>query len=191
MRFCAESGGNAMTNETGIGPAQWYVLHTYSGYENKVAQSIMKLVEYRKLQDMIVEVQIPTEQVREITDGKEKEVTRKIFPGYVLVKMVYTDEIAYLLRTIRGMTGFVGSNPNDPVPLSEKEVAALGVDLGQAVQVNISVGDIVRIAGTAMDGFTGTVQSIDAENGICNVLVSMFGQETPTELSLSQVIRLD
>ncbi len=180
-----------MTNETENRSAQWYVLHTYSGYENKVAQSIMKLVEYHKLHDLIVEVQIPTEQVREITDGKEKEVTRKIFPGYVIVKMIYTDETAYLLRTIRGMTGFVGADPNNPVPLSEKEVAALGVDLGTVVKVNLSVGDTVRIAGTAMDGFTGTVQSVDAENGTCNVLVSMFGQETPTELSLSQVVRLD
>lgn len=180
-----------MTNETENKSAQWYVLHTYSGYENKVAQSIMKLVEYHKLHDLIVEVQIPTEQVREITDGKEKEVTHKLFPSYVIVKMIYTDETAYLLRTIRGMTGFVGADPNNPVPLSEKEVAALGVDLGTVVKINLSVGDTVRIAGTAMDGFTGTVQSVDAENGTCNVLVSMFGQETPTELSLSQVVRLD
>ena len=180
-----------MTHETENKSAQWYVLHTYSGYENKVAQSIMKLVEYRKIHDLIVEVQIPTEKVREITDGKEKEVTRKIFPGYVIVKMVYTDETAYLLRSIRGMTGFVGADPNNPVPLSEKEVAALGVDLGTIVQVNIAEGDLVRIVGTAMDGFTGTVQSVDPENGSCNVLVSMFGLETPTELPLSQVVRLD
>lgn len=180
-----------MTNETESQSAQWYVLHTYSGYENKVAQSIMKLVEYHRLYEYIVEVQIPTEQVREITDGKEKEVTHKLFPGYVLVKMIYTDETAYLLRTIRGMTGFVGADPNNPVPLSEKEVAALGVDMGTVIRVNLNVGDIVRIAGTAMDGFTGVVQSVDAVNGSCNVLVSMFGQETSVELPLSQVARVD
>ena len=180
-----------MANENSIAQAQWYVLHTYSGYENKVAQSIMKVVEYRKLQDQILEVQIPVEQVHEITDGKEKDVTRKTFPGYVLVKMFYTDEIAYHIRSIRGVTCFVGSSPTDPTPLTEKEVAALGVDLGQIIEVNIAVGDTVRIAGTAMDGFTGVVQNISPEEGTCNVLVSMFGQETPTELPLSQVIKLD
>lgn len=180
-----------MANENTVASAQWYVLHTYSGYENKVAQSIMKVVEYRGLQEKILEVQIPVEQVHEITDGKEKDVTRKIFPGYVLVKMIYSDEIAYHIRSIRGVTCFVGSSPTDPTPLTEKEVAALGVDLGQIVEVNVAAGDTVRISGTAMDGFTGVVQSVNAEEGTCNVLVSMFGQETPTELSLSQVVRLD
>ncbi len=216
-----------MANENGIAQAQWYVLYTYSGYENKVAQSIMKVVEYRKLQDQVLEVKIPVETVLEITDvesaeksrrknpdeevvepandtesdasdkkksakkAKEKEVTRKIFPGYVLVKMIYSDEVAYHIRSIRGVTCFVGSSPTDPTPLTEKEVAQLGVDLGKTVEVNVSVGDQVRISGTAMDGFTGVIQSINIEERTCNVLVSMFGQETPTELSLSQVIRLD
>ena len=180
-----------MANENNIAQAQWYVLHTYSGYENKVAQSIMKVVEYRKLQDQILEVQIPVEQVHEITDGKEKDVTRKTFPGYVLVKMIYSDEVAYHIRSIRGVTCFVGASPTDPTPLTDKEVKAMGVSLGQVVEVNIHEGDTVRIAGTAMDGFTGVVRNVNAEEGTCNVLVSMFGQETPTELSLSQVVKID
>ncbi len=171
--------------------AEWYVIHTYSGYENKVAQSIVKKAENQQLTDMILEVQIPTEQVREITDGKEKEITRKIFPGYVLVHMIHNDEVAYLIRSIRGVTGFLGADPNQPIPLTPSEIAAMGVDLGETVEINLSVGDNVRIVGTAMDGFTGVVQSIDIDEGTCEVLVSMFGQETPTKLALTEVTRAD
>ena len=169
--------------------AEWYVIHTYSGYENKVAQSIVKKAENQQLTDKILEVQIPTEQVREITDGKEKEITRKIFPGYVLVHMIHDDEVAYLIRSIRGVTGFLGADPNQPIPLTPSEIAAMGVDLGQTVEINLSIGDSVRIVGTAMDGFTGVVQSIDIEEGTCEVLVSMFGQQTPTKLALTEVTR--
>ncbi|MBR3267628.1 MAG: transcription termination/antitermination factor NusG [Oscillospiraceae bacterium] len=171
--------------------AEWYVIHTYSGYENKVAQSIVKKAENQQLTDKILEVQIPTEQVREITDGKEKEITRKIFPGYVLVHMIHNDEVAYLIRSIRGVTGFLGAEPNHPIPLTASEIAAMGVNLGETVEINLSVGDSVRIVGTAMDGFTGVVQSIDIDEGTCEVLVSMFGQETPTKLSLTEVTRAD
>ncbi len=119
--------------------AKWYVIHTYSGYENKVAQDIEKVVENRKLHDLILEIQVPTEKVTEITDGKTKEVERKTFPGYVLLKMIYTDDTWHVVKNIRGVTGFVGPG-SEPTPLSEKEVAALGVDLGTSVQVNYAVG---------------------------------------------------
>ncbi|MBR6419588.1 MAG: transcription termination/antitermination factor NusG [Oscillospiraceae bacterium] len=169
--------------------AEWYVIHTYSGYENKVAQSILTKAENQQLTDKILEVQIPTEQVQEVTDGKTKEYARKIYPGYVLVHMVHTNEVAYLIRSIRGVTGFLGADPTHPQPLTDSEVAAMGVDLGTTVEINLSVGDSVRVVGTAMDGFTGVVQSIDIEEGTCEVLVSMFGQETPTKLKLTEVTR--
>ena len=169
--------------------AEWYVIHTYSVYENKVAQSILTKAENQQLTDKILEVQIPTEQVQEVTDGKTKEYARKIYPGYVLVHMVHTNEVAYLIRSIRGVTGFLGADPTHPQPLTDSEVAAMGVDLGTTVEINLSVGDSVRVVGTAMDGFTGVVQSIDIEEGTCEVLVSMFGQETPTKLKLTEVTR--
>lgn len=169
--------------------AEWYVIHTYSGYENKVAQSILTKAENQQLTDKILEVQIPTEQVQEVTDGKTKEYARKIYPGYVLVHMVHTNEVAYLIRSIRGVTGFLGAEPNHPIPLTPNEIAAMGVDLGETVEINLSVGDPVRIVGTAMDGFTGVVQSIDIDAGTCMVLVSMFGQETPTQFALTDVAR--
>ncbi|MGN0592121.1 MAG: transcription termination/antitermination protein NusG [Ruminococcus sp.] len=170
--------------------AKWYVIHTYSGYENKVAQDIEKVVENRKLHDLILEVKVPTERVTEINDGKTKEVERKTFPSYVLLKMVYTDDSWHIVKNIRGVTGFVGP-ASEPTPLSEKEVAALGVDLGTSVTVNYAVGDSVTITGTAMDGFTGIVQNIDLDEGTVDVMISMFGRETPATLALNQVIKLD
>ena len=170
--------------------AKWYVIHTYSGYENKVAQDIEKVVENRKLHDLILEVRVPTERVTEITDGKTKEVERKTFPSYVLLKMVYTDDSWHIVKNIRGVTGFVGP-ASEPTPLSEKEVAALGVDLGTTVTVNYAEGDAVTIIGTAMDGFTGIVQNIDLDEGTVDVMISMFGRETPATLALNQVVKLD
>ncbi len=170
--------------------AKWYVIHTYSGYENKVAQDIEKVVENRKLHDLILEVKVPTERVTEINDGKTKEVERKTFPSYVLLKMVYTDDSWHIVKNIRGVTGFVGP-ASEPTPLSEKEVEALGVDLGTSVTVNYAVGDSVIITGTAMDGFTGIVQNIDLDEGTVDVMISMFGRETPATLALNQVVKLD
>lgn len=169
--------------------AKWYVIHTYSGYENKVAQNIEKVVENRKLHDLIPEVRVPTEKVTEITDSKTKEVERKVFPGYVLIKMVYTDDSWYIVRNTRGVTGFVGP-ASEPTPLTEKEVEALGVDLS-SIQVNFEKGDHIKVSGTAMDGFVGVVQNINVEEGTVDVLVSMFGRETPATLALNQVIKLD
>lgn len=170
--------------------AKWYVIHTYSGYENKVAQDIEKVVENRKLHDLILEVRVPTERVTEINDGKTKEVERKTFPSYVLLKMVYTDDSWHIVKNIRGVTGFVGP-ASEPTPLTEKEVEALGVDLGTSVTVNYAVGDAVTIIGTAMDGFTGIVQNIDLDEGNVDVMISMFGRETPATLALNQVVKLD
>ena len=170
--------------------AKWYVIHTYSGYENKVAQNIEKVVENRKLHDLILEVRVPTEKVTEITDGKTKEVERKTYPGYVLLKMVYTDDSWYVVRNTRGVTGFVGPG-SEPTPLSEEEVKALGVELGKTVQVNYEIGDQVRVTGTAMDGFVGIVQEINLEDGTVDVMISMFGRETPATLALNQVVKLD
>lgn len=169
--------------------AKWYVIHTYSGYENKVSATILKAVENRKLYDLILDVKVPTEKVVEIKDdGKQKEIERKIFPGYVLVKMVMTDESWYVVRNTRGVTGFVGS-ASKPVPLSDEEVAALGVEKTE-ILVKYVVGDNVKITEGALEGFSGVVQSIDLENNIVSVLVSMFGRETTVEFELNQV-RLD
>lgn len=170
--------------------AKWYVIHTYSGYENKVAQDIEKVVENRKLHELILEVKVPTEKVKEINDGKVKEVERKIFPSYVLLKMIYTDDTWHVVKNIRGVTGFVGP-ASEPTPLTEAEVIALGVDIGTSTEVNYAVGDTVVITGTAMDGFTGVVQNINLEDGIVDVIVSMFGRETPASVALNQVVRLD
>ncbi|MBE6850299.1 MAG: transcription termination/antitermination factor NusG [Ruminococcus sp.] len=170
--------------------AKWYVIHTYSGYENKVAQNIEKVVENRKLHDLIHEIRVPTERVTEIVDGKTKEVERKIFPGYVLVKMVYTDDSWYVVRNTRGVTGFVGP-ASEPTPLSEKEVAAMGVESTSTIEVDYSVGDRIRVTGTNLDGFTGIVQNIDLEGGQVEVLVNMFGRETPTTIALNQAVKLD
>ncbi len=169
--------------------AKWYVVHTYSGYENKVAQNIERVVENRKLHDLILEVKVPTEKVTEITDGKTKEVERKTYPGYVLLKMVYTDDSWYVVRNTRGVTGFVGP-ASEPTPLSEDEVRALGVEIS-SVKVNFEVGDQVKVSGTAMDGFVGIVQKIDVENSMVDVVVSMFGRETQATLALNQVIKFE
>lgn len=169
--------------------AKWYVVHTYSGYENKVAQNIERVVENRKLHDLILEVKVPTEKVTEITDGKTKEVERKTYPGYVLLKMVYTDDSWYVVRNTRGVTGFVGP-ASEPTPLSEDEVRALGVEIS-SVKVNFEVGDQVKVSGTAMDGFVGIVQKIDVENSTVDGVVSMFGRETQATLALNQVIKFE
>ena len=163
--------------------AKWYVVHTYSGYENTVAASIEKAVENRGLRDLIQEVSIPLETVTEITDNGPKTVERKVFPGYVLVKMVMTDDTWHLVRNIRGATGFVGSG-NKAIPLTE--IAALGVEKREVV-VGYQVGDNVKITDGALESFLGTVEEIDLDRSKVRVVVSMFGRETPVELELDQV----
>lgn len=164
--------------------AKWYVVHTYSGYENKVATNLEKIVENRKLHDWIHEIRVPTETVVEIKDNKKREVERKIFPGYVLVKMVMTDDSWYVVRNTRGCTGFVGPN-GKPIPLTEEEVAALGVEKKE-IEINYRVGDTVRIIDGPLENFSGHVDEIDLEKNRVRVTISMFGRETPVELELDQ-----
>ena len=165
---------------------KWYVAHTYSGYENTVAVSIEQAVEYRNMHDLIAEVTIPLETVTEVTDsGATKEVERKVFPGYVLIKMIMTDETWHLVRNVRGVTGFVGS-ANKAIPLSEEEVLAMGMEKHEIV-VRYSVGDHVRIMDGPLASFTGVVEEIEPEKNRVSVVVSMFGRETPVELELDQV----
>lgn len=166
--------------------AKWYVVHTYSGYENAVKTAIEKFVANRHLEDMILDIQIPMETVTEVTEsGAVKEVERKTFPGYVMVKMVMTDDTWHLIRNIRGVTGFVGSATN-AIPLTEDEVLALGMERREIV-VRYNVGDQVKITDGPLSSFLGTVEEIDAEKNKVCVVVSMFGRETPVELELDQV----
>jgi len=165
--------------------AKWYVIHTYSGYENKVAATIEKAVENRKLHDLIHAIKIPTETVTEITDSQTKTVERKLFPGYVLVKMVMTDESWYMVRNTRGVTGFVGTE-RQPVPLTDEEVASLGVESHEVV-LNYAEGDTVKITDGPLENFIGLAEVVDIPKNRVRVIVSMFGRETPVELELDQV----
>ena len=166
--------------------AKWYVLHTYSGYENAVKTSIEKFVNGRNMQDLILRMEIPMETVTEVTDsGTMKDVERKVFPGYVLIKMVMTDEAWHLVRNVRGVTGFVGS-ANKPIPLSEEEVLAMGMEKHEIV-VRYNVGDHVRILDGPFASFTGVVDEIAPEENRVSVLVNMFNRKTPVDLELDQV----
>ena len=165
--------------------AKWYVVHTYSGYENAVAAAVMKAAENRRMTDLIREVNIPMEKVTEYTDEGEKTVERKVFPGYVLVKMILTDESWHLVRNVRGATGFVGSD-GKAVPLTEQEILDLGVEHREIV-VGYEVGDSVKVNDGPLTGFIGTVEEISAEENYVRVVVSMFGRETPVDLELDQV----
>ena len=167
--------------------AKWYVVHTYSGYENAVKTTIEKLISNRHLEDMIQDLQIPLEKVTEInSEGAAKEVEQKVFPGYVLIKMVMTDDTWHLVRNVRGVTGFVGEASNKPIPLTEDEVLALGMEKHEIV-VLYKVGDRVRINDGPLESFTGLVDEIDPEKNRVSVVVSMFGRETPVEMELEQV----
>ena len=167
--------------------AKWYVVHTYSGYENTVKATIEKTIESRGLHDQILAISIPLETVTEITEsGVSKTYDRKVFPGYVLVKMVYSDDTWHVIKSVRGVTGFVGTSSNDPIPLSEDEVYAMGVEKKEII-VNYAVGDIVRILDGPLSSFTGTVENIEIEKNTVSVVVSMFGRETPVEFELDQV----
>ena len=166
--------------------AKWYVAHTYSGYENAVKTSIEKFVAGRNMEDKILRMEIPMETVTEVTDsGTMKEVERKVFPGYLLIKMVMTDDTWHLVRNVRGVTGFVGS-ANKPIPLTEEEVLAMGMEKHEIV-VNYNVGDHVKIVDGPLASFTGVVEEIEPEKNRVSVMVSMFGRETPVELELDQV----
>ena len=175
--------------------ARWYVIHTYSGYENKVAGNIEKIVENRKMQDKILGVNIPLEKVVEVRDDKTVEYERKVFPGYVVVKLAveYDDdnqpqvpnETWHAIRYTRGVTGFVGPE-SKPVPLTEEEVLKLGIEK-RVVEVTYAVGDLVTVTDGPFEGFSGVVEMLDTEKNIVRVAISMFGRETPVEFELDQV----
>ena len=167
--------------------ARWYVVHTYSGYENTVKATIEKTVETRGLHDQILAISIPLETVTEITEsGVSKTYDRKVFPGYVLVKMVYSDDTWHVIKSVRGVTGFVGTSSNDPIPLTEDEVYAMGVEKKEII-VNYAVGDTIRILDGPLSTFTGTVENIEIDKNAVSVVVSMFGRETSVEFELDQV----
>ncbi len=170
--------------------ARWYVVHTYSGYENKVAKDLETIVENRKLQDYIMDIKIPTETVTEVKeDGTQKEYERKIFPGYVLIKMIVTDDSWFVVRNTRGVTGFVGP-ASKPVPLTDAEVESLGVEK-HSVEVPYKSGDNVKIVSGPLEGFMGVVEEVDVASNDVRVLISMFGRETPAQFELDQVALAD
>ncbi len=190
--------------------SRWYVIHTYSGYENKVATNIEKIVDNQNMHDLILEVKVPTEIVVENKEVKNKEtgekelvakeVERKIFPGYVMVKVAVfededtgdlemTDETWYVIRNTRGVTGFVGPE-SKPVPLSEAEVYAMGVEK-KVIKIDYEVGDMVSIIDGAFEGVIGTVRELDVENNSVCVVISMLGRETPVDLELDQVEKVE
>ena len=167
-----------------LGP-RWYVVHTYTGYENKVKVDIEKTIVNRNLQDMILEVSVPVEQVVEIKNGAKKVTEHKLFPGYVLVHMIMNDETWYVVRNTRGVTGFVGPG-SKPVPLTEQEILSLGVE-HREISVGFELGDTVKIVDGPLEGFLGTVDELDPEGNSVRLIVSMFGRETPIDLELDQV----
>ena len=168
--------------------AKWYVVHTYSGYENKVAATIQKTVENRHLEDQIFDIRVPMETVTELRDNGAKEVERKMFPGYVLIKMIMNDDSWYVVCNTRGVTSFVGPG-SKPVALTEEEVAALGMEKLE-VKLSYEVGDSVKVIDGPLEGFIGVVDEIDLVNHTVKVTVSMFGRGTPAELKFGQVAAL-
>ncbi len=169
--------------------ARWYVVHTYSGYENKVKADLEKTIKNRELEDYFFDIIVPMEEQIEIKDGQKKTNLKKVFPGYVLIKMIVTEQTWYIVRNTRGVTSFVGSG-TDPIPLSDEEIRKMGFE---KVPVNVDYGidDNVRILGGPLDGYTGIVKEIKKEKNKVVVLVSMFGRETPVELEFSQIQKLD
>ena len=165
--------------------AKWYVAHTYSGYENKVKADIEKTIENRNMQDVIQEICVPMEEVVEIKDDKKKTVMRKVFPGYVIIKMIMTDESWYVVRNCRGVTGFVGPG-SKPVPLTEEEIYAIGLEK-KTVTVAFNVGDNIRVKYGPLEGFVGAVDAIDMERQKIKAKISMFGRDTDVELEFNQV----
>lgn len=173
----------------GDGTAKWYVIHTYSGYENKVKQSIESMVEYRNMHNLILEVAIPEETAIEITaKGEKKFKTKKLFPGYVVIKMIVNNESWYLVRNTEGVTGFVGHGSN-PIPLSKEEIARMGVEKVR-IDLDIAIGDTVRIVSGPFEGQMGIVESINPDKQVLIAKISMFGRDTPAELEFTQVNKL-
>lgn len=169
--------------------ARWYVVHTYSGYENKVKANIEKAIENRKLQDQIIEVTIPMQDVVELKNGSKKQVPKKMFPGYVLINMVMNDDTWYVVRNTRGVTGFVGPG-SKPVPLTEEEMKPLGIDIPEVV-VDFEVGDNVTVIKGVWENTVGVVKAINHNKEIVTINVDMFGRETPVELSFTEIKKVE
>ncbi len=165
--------------------AKWYVAHTYSGYENKVKADIEKTIENRNMQDIIQEISVPMEEVVEIKDDKKKTVMRKVFPGYVIIKMIMTDESWYVVRNCRGVTGFVGPG-SKPVPLTDEEIAAIGLEK-KTITVGFDVGDNIRVKYGPLEGFVGVITAIVMDKQKIKAKISMFGRDTDVELEFNQV----
>lgn len=174
-------------NEETVKP-RWYVVHTYSGYENKVKTDLEKTIKNRELEDFFEDIIVPMEEQVEIKDGKRKTNLRKVFPGYVLIKMIVTEESWYVVRNTRGVTGFVGAG-TEPTPLTDEEIRNMGFD-EVPVNIDYEINDNVKLLNGALEGFEGIVQNIDKEKGKVTVLVSMFGRETAVEVELAQVQRI-
>ncbi|MEG2938237.1 MAG: transcription termination/antitermination protein NusG [Vagococcus sp.] len=169
---------------------KWYVVHTYSGYENKVKANIEKVVENRNLQNLIHDIQVPMEEQVELKeDGKQKVTLKKLFPGYVMIRMIMTDDSWYVVRNTRGVTGFVGP-ASKPVPLTEEEVESMGI-MEKIIELNFEVGDNVIIVSGPLKDCVASIQEIDKEKNRLSALVNMFGRETPTELDFNQIKVID
>lgn len=168
--------------------AKWYVAHTYSGYENKVKANIDATVENRNMSELIHEVYVPMQDVEEFKNGKKKVTQKKIFPGYVLVKMTMTDESWYVVRNTRGVTGFVGP-ASKPVPLSKSELKNMGIREKQP-RIDLEIGDQVEVKDGPLQGFSGFVEEINYEKHKVKVNISMFGRETPAELEFNQIAKI-
>ena len=168
---------------------KWYVVHTYSGYENKVKTDLEKTIKNRELEDYFFNIIVPMEEQVEIKDGKRKTNLKKVFPGYVLIKMIVTEESWYIVRNTRGATGFVGSG-TDPIPLTDEEIRNMGFE-NIPVNVDYDVDDTVQVLNGPLEGFVGIVQEINKEKQKVKVLVSMFGRETPVELEFAQVQKVN
>ena len=169
--------------------AKWYVAHTYSGYENKVKVDIEKTIENRKLQDQIFEVLVPLQEVVELKDGKKRSVSKKIFPGYVLINMIMNDATWYVVRNTRGVTGFVGPG-SKPVPLTEQEMKNLGIRVPE-MEIDVELGDTVKVVAGAWEGTVGTVTDINAAKQSVTIEVDIFGRATSVEISFMDVSKLD
>ena len=172
----------------GDGIPRWYVIHTYSGHENKVKTNIEKLVENRGMQDLILEVVVPTEEEVDYSEGRRRLKTKKMYPGYVIVKMVITNESWYLVRNTQGVTGFVG-NASNPMPLSTEEVRRMGIEKIY-IDLDLKEGDTVKVINGPFESFMGTVEEVNMEKQTLRAKISMFGRETPVELDFAQVDKI-
>ncbi|WP_035292582.1 transcription termination/antitermination protein NusG [Clostridium sp. KNHs214] len=169
--------------------AKWYVVHTYSGYENKVKVNLEKTIENRNLQSLILDIQVPMEEQVEEKDGKKKITLKKIFPGYVLIKMIMNDESWYVVRNTRGVTGFVGPG-SKPVPLTEEEIRTMGIK-DKPVDIDLEIGESVKVVSGPLEEFVASIQEINIEKGTVKGLVNMFGREILAELEFNQIKKID